>query len=118
MDKFYLYKSGRANKKYVMRMDYYNHSHHFGSLGMRDRTLINNPKSKFYIEDEKERKRVIQGYKNRHESDNINSRHSPGALSWYILWSGDTLAKGIKEYEDRFNVIVIDKTNEIYKKNN
>ncbi len=116
MDKFYLYKSARANKKYTMVMPWYDHIHNFGSKGMRDRTLINDPNSKFYIEDKKERERVIQGYKNRHGSDNITTRHSPGALSWYILWSGDTLEKGIKRYEDRFNVIVIDKTNEFWKK--
>jgi len=116
MDKFYLYKSGRANKKYTMVMPSYNHSHHFGAKGMRDRTLLNDRKSKFYIDDEKERKRIILGYKNRHGSDNIKSVHSAGALSWYILWSGDTLAKGIEKYEARFNVLVIDKTNEVYKK--
>ena len=116
MDKFYLYKSSRANKKYTMVMPEYGHKHHFGARGMRDFTLINNPNSKFYIEEEKERKRVKQGYKNRHKADKINSVHSAGALSWYILWSGDTLEKGIKNYEDRFNVIVIDKTDEVWKK--
>ena len=117
-DTFYLYKSGRKDKKLMMRMgEPYNHSHHFGSRDMRDRTLINNKNSKFYQEDDKERKRIIQGYKNRHRTDNIDDVHSPGALSWYILWGADTLADGIKEYEKRFKVNVIDKTDIVYKKN-
>tara|TARA_R110002020_G_scaffold46464_1_gene132149 strand:+ start:1707 stop:2072 length:366 start_codon:yes stop_codon:yes gene_type:complete len=117
-DTFYLYKSGRKDKKFAMRMgEPYNHLHNFGSRGMRDRTLINNKKSRFYIEDDKERKRIIQGYKNRHRTDNIDDVHAPGALSWFILWDGDTLEEGIKAYEKRFKVNVIDKTDIVYKKN-
>ncbi len=117
MDKFYLFKSSRKDKKYTMRFPKYGITTSFGQKGMRDYTLINDPDSKFYIEDEKERKRIKQGYKNRHGTDPIDDFKSAGALSWFTLWTGRTLSQGIKQYEDRFNVIVIDKTDTLFKKN-
>ena len=107
---FYLYNSNRKDKKYVMIMPEFNHKHHFGSKGMRDFTLINNKKSKFYISDETEREKVKNAYQARHAKDNIDDVHSAGALSWHILWTQPTLKGGIKEYSKRFGVLVVDRT--------
>ena len=94
MDKFYLYKSDRKNKKFKMVMPSYNHAHHFGDSRYEDLTTH---------KDEVRAKR----YRARHKNDKIDDVHSAGALSWYILWSAKTLAQGIKNYEKRFNVKVI-----------
>ena len=53
-NQFYLYKSNRKGKKYMMKMPSYNHTHHFGGVKetgepYRDYTLLNNKKSKYYL---------------------------------------------------------------------
>ena len=50
-----------------------------------------------------------KSYQARHRKDPIGDVHSPAALSWYILWSADTLSQGIKNYERKFNVKVVKK---------
>ena len=45
-NQFYLYKSKRKGKKYMMKMPSYNHTHHFGGLGYRDYTLLHNKNSR------------------------------------------------------------------------
>ena len=117
MDKFYLFTSSRKDKKYTMAFPKYGMSTSFGQRGFRDYTLINDQNSKYYIDDEKERRRIKQGYQNRHRTDNIDDFRSAGSLSWYILWAGRKLSDGIKAYEDRHNCIVIDKTDTLFKKN-
>jgi len=99
-DTFYLRKSTRKDKKWSMEMPSYGHTHHFGAKGMRDRTLIKNPA---------ERMKAWKSYQARHRKDPIGDVHSPAALSWYLLWSADTLSQGIKNYERKFNVKVVKK---------
>ncbi len=41
-------------------------------------------------------------YRTRHAKDRINEPMTPGALSWYILWSEPTLARGIAHYKRKF----------------
>jgi len=99
-----LRKSNRPEKKWVAKDG--KRTIHFGQEGARDYTLINNKNSKFYIPDKAEREKVKRAYRVRHKNDNLNNPFSPGALSYYILWSAPTMRGGIKEYEKRFNIDV------------
>ena len=73
----------------------------FWCKGMRaTERLIKNPT---------ERMKAWKSYQARHRKDPIGDVHSPAALSWYILWSADTLSQGIKNYERKFNVKVVKK---------
>ena len=100
---FYLYKSGRKNKKFVMIMPEFSHAHHFGDSRYEDLTTH---------KDEARAKL----YRARHKGDDIDNVHSAGALSWYLLWSAPSLKEGIKNYEKEFGVDVVDRSNQIYKK--
>ena len=108
MPTFYLYKSNRKDKKYRLEMPLpHDHIHHFGAKGMRDYTLINDKNSEFYIKDKAERDKVKAAYLSRHKNDrNLGSIHAPAELSMVILWSGKSLAAGIKNYENKHNVKV------------
>ena len=99
-DTFSLRKSTRKDKKFQMKMPSFGHTHHFGQANARDRTLIKNPA---------ERMKAWKSYQARHRKDPIGDVHSPAALSWYILWSADTLSQGIENYERKFNVKVVKK---------
>ena len=100
-----LRKSNREGKKWTAKDE--NRTIHFGQEGARDFTLINKPTSKFYLADPKEREKVKKAYRARHAKDNLNNPFSPGALSYYILWSAPTMRGGIKNYEQRFKIKVI-----------
>ena len=98
--KLELRKSSNSKKKYMMTFiedGKRSKTQHFGAKGYVDRTLIRNPA---------ERKKKYTAYQSRHKGDNLNDMKSSGSLSWYLLWSADTLAGGIKKYENRFNVNV------------
>jgi len=99
-----LRKSNRPEKKWVAKDE--NRTIHFGQKNARDFTLINKPTSKFYIPDRAEREKVKKAYRSRHAKDNLNNPFSPGALSYYILWSAPTMRGGIRNYEKRFNIKV------------
>ncbi len=105
---FYLYRSGRKDKKYRLEMpEPYNHQHNFGAKGMRDFTLINDKKSEFYLPIKSEREKVKAAYISRHRNDKgLGSIHAPSELSMVLLWSAPTLAGGIKNYEKKYNVKV------------
>jgi len=81
---------------------------HFGAEGYRDYTLINNKKSKFYIDNEEEREKVKSQYIRRHKKDLLTEAGktgmSPGALSFYVLWNKKTLDASIKQYKRLFNL--------------
>ena len=94
MDTFYLYRSDRKDKKFKMVMPSYGHTHYFGQAGASDLTIH---------KDEERAKR----YRARHAKDNIGSVHSPGSMSWYILWSAKTLSQGIRNFEKAHGVKVI-----------
>ena len=85
-------KSSRPGKKYMVKFE--NKTVHFGASGFRDRTKIKN---------KEERDKAVKSYKSRHKNDNLNDRTSPGALSYYVLWGGDTISSGISAYNKRFN---------------
>jgi hypothetical protein len=110
-DKVFLYKSKAKNKKFLVQMPDQNppHTHHFGDSRYRDRTLINDRTSKWYIADKADREKVWKAYQARAKSGQIDDKHSPAALSYYILWSGDTLEEGIKNYEKRFGLNVVNR---------
>jgi hypothetical protein len=61
----------------------------FGARGMDDFTKT---------KDEEQKKR----YRARHKRDNLTDPTSPGALSWFVLWSAPSLKGGIDNYKARF----------------
>jgi hypothetical protein len=63
----------------------------FGARGMDD----------FTITKDKEQK---ERYRARHKGDTLTNPLSPGALSWYVLWSAPTREGGIRNFKARFGV--------------
>ena len=91
-------KSENPKKKYKItgtKKDGSKITRHFGASGMRDRTKISNPE---------ERKKATASYKSRHRGDNLNDPYSAGSLSYYVLWSGDTIAAGKRVYKNKFGI--------------
>ena len=76
----------------------------FGASGYRDFTLMNDKTSKFYEPDKKKREKVKEAYKKRHAKDNLTDPLSPGALSYYILWSSPSFGGSIRNFKKRFIV--------------
>jgi len=110
-DTYYLFRSDRPNKKYVMLMGKYKHIHHFGQIKpdgtpYRDFTLLSNKNSIHYEPDPVKREKIRQNYINRHKKD-PKGIHNPSSMSDLILWSEPTLRKGITKYEKRFGVKVV-----------
>tara|TARA_R100000773_G_C4172965_1_gene85891 strand:+ start:276 stop:653 length:378 start_codon:yes stop_codon:yes gene_type:complete len=103
---YYLFRSNRPEKKFVMVMPTHKHIHHFGSSAHRDFTLMSDKNSKFYEPDKDKREKVRINYINRHKKD-PKGVHSASSMSDIILWNKPTLKGGIKEYEKKFNVKVI-----------
>ncbi len=102
-----LSKSTRKGKKYVLEAD--NKKIHFGAEGMRDYTLVNNPSSKFYIKEKKEREKVRANYRTRHRKDPYKTPLTPASLSWFILWGKPTLDESIKDYSRKIGVNIENK---------
>ena len=97
MEKYILKKSNRKDKKYVIEMPRYGHSHHFG--GKDSKTFI----------DHKDKIKK-KNWEARHEDDKgYNSKHSGIYHSRKLLWSEPTLEKAIKKYEKEHNVKIINK---------
>ena len=105
-DKYHLFLSPRNDKKLVMLMPSLLHSHHFGSRGYRDYTLMSDKNSKFYEPNKAKRDQIKDSYLKRHAKD-PKGRHSPSSLSDILLWNKDTLLDGIKAYEKKFNVEIV-----------
>ena len=103
---YYLFRSNKPTKKYVMVMPTHNHIHHFGSSAHRDFTLMNDKTSKFYEPDKERREKIRQNYIKRHQRD-PKGVHNPSSMSDLILWTEPTLRKGITKYEKKFNVKVV-----------
>ncbi len=103
---YYLFRSDKPAKKFVMLMPSHNHIHHFGSSAHRDFTLMNNKNNKFYEADKEKRDKIKTNYLNRHKKD-PKGEHAPSSMSDLILWSKPTLRGGIKTYERKFGVKVV-----------
>ena len=112
---FYLFKSNKPDKKYLIVMPEFKHIHRFGQTGFRDYTLMNDKNSKFYESSKEERDKVKRLYLKRHAKD-PKRIHSPSTLSDMILWSSNTIEEGIKKYENKYNVKVIFKNRKFTKK--
>ena len=112
---FYLFKSNKPDKKYLIVMPEFKHIHRFGQTGFRDYTLMNDKNSKFYESSKEERDKVKRLYLKRHAKD-PKGIHSPSTLSDMILWSSNTIEEGIKKYENKYNVKVIFKNRKFTKK--
>ncbi len=102
-------ESEKPNKKFkaIYKMDSGREKTiHFGAKGMRDFTLISNPKSKFYLPDKKDRIKVRDNYQRRHKKDLITANNKlgigAGALSFYLLWT--TPKMNVSSYKRRFNL--------------
>ena len=46
----------------------------------------------------------MKRYQARHKNDKLTDPLSPGALSWYVLWSSPTLEGGISNYRMHFKL--------------
>ena len=112
---FYLFKSNKPDKKYLIVMPEFGHIHNFGASVYRDFTLMNDKNSKFYEESKEERDKVKSNYLKRHAKD-PKGIHSPSTLSDIILWSSNTIEEGIKKYENKYNVKVVFKNRKFTKK--
>ena len=101
---FYLSKSKRKGKKYMLDMG--NMKHHFGADGYRDYTLMNSKSSKFYDPIRENRDKVKRNYLARHRNDH-KGMHSPSTLSDMILWNKPTLKQSIKDYEKKYGLNIV-----------
>jgi len=99
-----LRKSKREGKKWVAKDG--KRTIHFGQENARDYTLMNKKGSKHYLPSKEERDKVRSAYQSRHAKDNLDNPFSPGALSYYILWTAPTMKGGIKNYEKKFGIDV------------
>jgi hypothetical protein len=63
----------------------------FGAKGYSDYTIHKDPERK-------------ERYWSRHRGDNLDDPMSPGALSWFVLWTSTTLRGGIKNYKSYYNL--------------
>lgn len=104
-DKYYMFKSDRPLKRYIMLMPSHNHIHYFGSSNHRNYTLMNDPKSKYYEQDHNTRERVKYNYHKRHLKEK-GGVHTASSMSKMILWNKKNLTESIKSYEKKFNVSV------------
>lgn len=77
---------------------------HFGARGMRDYTLINDPKSNFYIKEPEAREKVKQSYLKRHRNERWFKPMTAGSLSRWILWEKPTLTGAIRNYRKKFSL--------------
>jgi len=111
-DTYYLYRSDRKSKKFLMLMPSHNHIHYFGQNGYRDYTLMNDKKSSFYEPDFKTRERAKYAYHKRHAKEK-GGRHTPSSMAKLILWNKPTLAESIKSYEKKFKVNVVFKNKKL-----
>lgn len=87
-------KSDKPGKKMVATFKNGNLLKHtyFGAAGMDDFTKKG---------DEAQKARYLQRHK---RNENWNDPQSAGALSRYILWNKPTVAGGIADYKNRFNL--------------
>jgi len=77
----------------------------FGSAGMRDFTLISNPKSKFYIKEKEGREKVKTAYLSRHRArEDWNNAVTAGALSRWILWNKPSFRASLSDFKKKFKL--------------
>ena len=76
----------------------------FGASGFRDFVLMNDKTSKFYEPDKKKREKVKEAYRKRHAKDNLTGPLSPGALSYFILWSSPSFGGSIRNFKNKFKL--------------
>jgi len=109
MEKFYLYKSDKPNKKYLVQFENPDtgriNTIHFGAI-KPDGT----PYQHFIDHKDEDRK---NRYLKRHRGmgENWNNPYS-GAGFWarWILWNKPTLTSSIKDTNERFDIKIINKT--------
>lgn len=78
----------------------------FGAKGYRDYTLINNPKSEYYLKDEDKRNDVKRRYIARHArmGENWSVPNTKGSLSRWVLWEKTNINDAINAYKKRFKL--------------
>jgi len=64
---------------------------HFGATGYKDYTIGATDEQK-------------KAYRARHSGDNLKDKMSPGALSYYILWSKRSFREALSDYKNRFKL--------------
>lgn len=93
MKSYYLSKSSRKDKKYMIK-SVGGKIIHFGQFGASDYTIHH---------DEDRKKRYIL----RHSSENFNNLTTASAWSRWILWNKPSLNDAIKSMERRFGISII-----------
>jgi hypothetical protein len=86
-------KSRKKDKKFdaVFQTDGKERIVSFGAAGYSDFTIHKDPER-------------MKRYQARHKNDNIKDPMSPGALSWYILWTSPTFEGGVANYRKQFKL--------------
>ena len=92
-------ESSRKGKKWTAH--FYNSTDekkktiHFGAEGYEDFTIHKDPER-------------AERYRARHEKDlsteSAKTGMSPGALSYYVLWTSPSFAQGIRNFKNRFHL--------------
>ena len=87
-------RSLRKGKKWAFSflVDGHKRTVHFGSSEYEDYTIHKDPNR-------------MRLYQLRHIHDNLNDPFSPGALSWYVLWTSPDFQTGVKNYLNRFHIV-------------
>jgi len=93
VDNYYLEKSDRKNKKYMVHhiIDNKISTIHFGAKGMNDYTITGDDKAK-------------ERYEARHKNEDWDNLQKAGAFSKGLLWNKPSLKASIKDMEKRFNI--------------
>ena len=112
---FYLFRSDKKDKKYVMVMPDFKHVHYFGATGYRDFTLMSSRSSKFYEPDAEKRERIRKRYIARHAHE-PKGIHTPSTLADTILWSKPTVLAGVRKYAKKYGVKVVSSSSKLTKK--
>lgn len=91
MRTYYLTKSTRKNKKYMVKSEG-NPTIHFGQFGASDYTIH---------KDEDRKKRYIIRHKKNEDFKNLGTA---GSWSYNLLWTEPSLNQAIKSMERRFSI--------------
>jgi len=96
MNDYYLEKSNRKDKKYMVSYINKNtgkiNTIHFGAKGMSDLTIH---------KDDERKERYIKRHQKRENWEDLTKS---GTWSRFLLWGEKTLKKSIKEMEKRFGI--------------
>ena len=102
MDKYYLYKSDKPNKKFMIKFinpkTDREKTIYFGQAGASDFTIH---------KDEERKQRYIR--RHRGMGEKWDDPTTPGFYALHILWNKPTISQSIKDTNNRFGIKIIRK---------